>query len=100
MGTTRVPAPAKASVEATDSARPPTTVWFSSVTTSRSVRAARRIASVSSGLMVGTCRTATSTESASSRAAACSARMVISPVEIRTTSRPVRSSAALPSWNR
>jgi hypothetical protein len=44
--------------------------------------AARRIASVSSGLMVGTCRTATSTWSASSRAAACSARMVISPVEM------------------
>ena len=76
------------------------TVWFSSVTTSRSVRAARRIASRSSGLIVGTCSTATSTWSASSRAAACSARMVIRPVEMSTTSRPVRSSAALPSWKR
>ena len=55
------------------------TVWFSSVTTSRSVRATRRIASRSSGLIVGTCSTATSTWSASSRAAACSARIVIRP---------------------
>jgi len=75
-------------------------VWFSSVTTSRSVRAARRIASVSSGLIVGTCTTATSTLSASSRLAASRARIVISPVEIMTTSRPVRSSAALPSSKR
>ena len=94
------PTPAKARVAATDSASPPTTVWFSAVTTSRSVRATRRIASRSSGLIVGTCSTATSTWSASSRAAACSARMVISPVEMITTSRPVRSSAALPSSNR
>ena len=86
--------------EATDSASPPITVWFSSVTTSRSVRATRRIASRSSGLIVGTCSTATSTWSASSRAAACNARIVIRPVEMNTTSRPVRSSAAFPSWNR
>jgi len=39
-GTTRVPTPAKATVAATASDRPPTTEWFSSVRTSRSPRTA------------------------------------------------------------
>ena len=40
---------------------------------------AARMAAVSNGLRVGTCRTATSTWSASRRAAACRARIVIRP---------------------
>jgi hypothetical protein len=40
-------------------------VWFSRVTMSRSVSAARTIAAVSSGLTVGTCSTAASMWSAS-----------------------------------
>ena len=51
----------------------------------------------SNGLMVGVCTTATSTLCASRAFAAASARMVIRPLEMKTTSLPPRSTLALPS---
>ena len=56
--------------------------------------ASRSIVAVSSGLMVGTCSTPTSTRSAASALAVSSARIVMMPDEMISTSVPSRSSFA------
>ena len=91
--------PALSSSLATASPRPPFSVWFSAVTTSRPLPASATMVSTSSGLTVGTCSTATSTLSAASLSAASSARMVMMPVETTSTSPPSRIICALPSLN-
>jgi hypothetical protein len=63
-------------------------------------RASRRIVAVSSGLIVATCSTPTSMRSFASAFATSSARMVIIPDEITSTSAPSRSSLALPNSKR
>ena len=85
---------------ATASPRPPMTEWFSATTTSRPDRrtSARMVAS-SSGLIVGTCSTATSMPSAFNASATSSERMVMKPLEITRTLLPSRIILALPSSN-
>src|SRR6476620_8868692 len=96
-GRTFLCTPARTAAEATVSNRPPVMVWFSRVTASRSVFSSRRTVAASKGLMVGVCTTATSTWWAARAFAAASARMVIRPLEMKTTSLPPRSTLALPS---
>ena len=89
--------PRRTAAAATVSNRPPTMVWFSHVTTRRSESTSASTVSVSKGLSVGVCTTAVSTWCVASSAAACRARIVISPLEISTTSAPPRSTLALPN---
>src|SRR6476619_5702503 len=87
--------PARTAADATVSKSPPMTVWFSRVTASRSVFSSASTVAASKGLMVGVCTTATSTLCACRAFAAARARMVISPLEMNTTSLPGRSTLAL-----
>src|ERR1700731_4210170 len=64
------PSPASASTSATAVPRPPTTVWFSAVTTALAAPATSVTVAASSGLITGTFTTVTETPCASSTRAA------------------------------
>lgn len=63
------------------------------------VSSSRRTVSSSNGLIVRACTTATSMLCAARRSAACRARMVMRPLETKTTSLPGRMTFAFPSSN-
>ncbi len=89
--------PSRISTPATASPRPPITVWFSAMTTRRPARApSARIVAVVERLDRRHVEHGRVDASAASASAASSARMVISPVEMNSTSAPSRSSFALP----